>query len=391
MNGNKRNLTEMLIRNLQPRERAYLVWDTKQKGLAVQVQPTGNKAYKVIYSYRSRPRWYHLADATAIGLSDARKLAMRIMYQVAEGHDPQAERKAARSVGTFEEIADRYVKEYAMKNNKSWNHTHSKLVRPHLIPRWGKLHISDITRADVEAVHTALASRPSLANQVLAAASAIFSWAMRRDIVKANPCLLVDRNEERSRERVLSAAELPLFWNEFAKAGLHGAALKMLLLTGQRPGEVCAMRTEHIVDGWWEMPGAPVPELKWPGTKNGETHRVWLPAPARELLDEVHAEGQVFGVNELDAVMRTICKALGVTDKVTPHDLRRTHGTMITRLGFGRDAMDRIQNHKGRGVTDVYDRHSYATENQKVMEAVARKLMEIISGKKTKAVVLQFG
>ena len=52
----------------------------------------------------------------------------------------------------------------------------------------------------------------------------------------------------------------------------------MILLTGQRPGEVTHMRREHIEDGWWTLPGAPVPALGWPGTKNGETHRVWLPA-----------------------------------------------------------------------------------------------------------------
>ena len=34
------------------------------------------------------------------------------------------------------------------------------------------------------------------------------------------------------------------------------------------------MRREYIEDGWWTLPGAPVPALRWPGTKNGETHRV---------------------------------------------------------------------------------------------------------------------
>jgi hypothetical protein len=56
---------------------------------------------------------------------------------------------------------------------------------------------------------------------------------------------------------------------------------------------------------------------------------------------------------------------------VTPHDLRRTHGTRITALGFGRDAMNRIQNHKEGGIGSVYDRHRYSAENQKIMEAVA--------------------
>ena len=68
----------------------------------------------------------------------------------------------------------------------------------------------------------------------------------------------------------------------------------MILLTGQRPGEVTHMRREHIEDGWWTLPGAPVPALGWPGTKNGETHRVWLPARAQKLLAELDDEGFVF-------------------------------------------------------------------------------------------------
>ena len=78
--------------------------------------------------------------------------------------------------------------------------------------------------------------------------------------------------------------------------------------------------------------------------------------------------------------MRTICSELGVNEKVTPHDLRRTHGTTITRLGFGREAMNRIQNHREGGIADVYDQHSYEPENKRVMEAVAAEIMRLIEG-----------
>src|SRR5439155_5593162 len=127
-------------------------------------------------------------------------------------------------------------------------------------------------------------------------------------------------------------------------AGLvRGTALKTLLLLGQRPGEVRCMRREHIVDGWWEMPGEPMAALGWPGTKNHQSHRVWLPAPVLQLLAELDdgaKAGFVFAsgrgpVSNLDGAMRGICSALGVESKVTPHDLRRTHGTCITAMGFG--------------------------------------------------------
>src|SRR5664279_6509082 len=85
---NRRNLTDMFVKKTGLRPHAYLVWDTHQHGLALQVRPSGHKAWKCIYSMHGRPRWYHIGDVTAFGLSDARKLASRVMFKVAEGKDP---------------------------------------------------------------------------------------------------------------------------------------------------------------------------------------------------------------------------------------------------------------------------------------------------------------
>src|SRR5262245_15802668 len=378
---NKRNLTELFVRKVTTDTTPINVWDEKERGLVLRVHPTGRRAFKVVYSRRGRPRWFHVGD---VGLAEARLRAREIKAEVARGKDPAAERKAERGAGTFAEMAERYVEEYAKKKNKSWQQADA-LVRKHLIPRWGKLEAKSITRSDVRAVMGRIEA-PVVANQTKAAASAIFTWAVRMEIVTANPCAGVVDNETRSRDRVLSDSELPKFWAAFDSAGLvRSSALKVILLTGQRPGEVSHMRREHIVDGWWQMPGAPDAKFGWPGTKNGESHRVWLPEVARGIIAEVDGgDGFVFGgrraVADLDGAMRAICADLRVNEKATPHDLRRTHGTMITRLGFGRDAMNRIQNHREGGIGSVYDRHEYADENKKVMEAVAGRIISLVDG-----------
>ena len=84
-------------------------------------------------------------------------------------------------------------------------------------------------------------------------------------------------------------------------------------------------------------------------------------------------------IDHLDAAMRKICAELAV-EKATPHDLRRTHGTCIAALGFGRDAMNRIQNHREGGIASVYDRHQYGREIQHVMEAVASRIIALVDG-----------
>jgi integrase len=113
-------------------------------------------------------------------------------------------------------------------------------------------------------------------------------------------------------------------------------------------------------------------------------------AGVRDIIVELNTDddsGFVFGqVWALDATMRDICKQLNVP-RTTPHDLRRTHGTTITALGFGRDAMNRVQNHREGGIASVYDRHSYSEENKRVMEAVAAKMLSLVEGKASTNVI----
>ena len=96
-----------------------------------------------------------------------------------------------------------------------------------------------------------------MANQVLAAASAMFAWTFREDVVELldNPRIGIGRNPTKPRERVLSDTEVPLFWDACNDVDLvRGPAPRMILPTGQRPGEVRHMHRDHIEGRWWTMP-----------------------------------------------------------------------------------------------------------------------------------------
>ncbi len=161
--------------------------------------------FKLVYRYGGRPRWYHIGDAS-IGIAGARKLAARILYQVAEGRDPAGERQADRRAGTFGELADRYREEWSKRRNKSWKQA-DDLVRRHLLPRWGHVRAKEITRANVRAAIGAIKA-PIVANQTLAAASAIFSWAVKQEMIAFNPAPGVESNPTASRARILSDSEV---------------------------------------------------------------------------------------------------------------------------------------------------------------------------------------
>ena len=69
-------------------------------------------------------------------------------------------------------------------------------------------------RADVRSLMTRI-DAPTVANQTLAAASAIFTWGVNQEIIATNPCHGVERHAVTSRERVLSENEVAMFWKAF--------------------------------------------------------------------------------------------------------------------------------------------------------------------------------
>lgn len=107
------------------------------------------------------------------------------MLAFAKGKDPAAEKKAERGAGTFADLHRRYLEEHAKKRNKSWRQAEA-LVNRHLLPRWGKLQASTIHRSDVKQMMARIEA-PIVANQTLAAAGAIFTWAAKEELVTDIP------------------------------------------------------------------------------------------------------------------------------------------------------------------------------------------------------------
>ncbi len=331
----------LFVKNVQPGEKRTLYWDTLQKGLALQIAHAGAKTYKLVYRFHGRPRWYTIGSVDAIGLREAREIARDRLADVVKGTDVQTERLAVRKAGTFAELAQRYLEEHAKLRLKSWRQSDYK-IRAYLLPRWRNLNVAAITRADVQALFSHITNNgsPIAANQALAQAGAVFAWAIKKEIVDlpANPAYGVERNATRKRERVLSEAELPLVWEALDDVDpARASALRLILLTGQRPGEVQHMSWEQLdigehrltddngrayvaTGGWWSLPGAPETATGWPGTKNGQTHRVWLSKPAVAILVEMRGDagaGFIFHgplrkpIGGLDAVMRELSFDLG--------------------------------------------------------------------------------
>jgi hypothetical protein len=155
-----------------------------------------------------------------------------------------------------------------------------------------------------------------------------------------------------------------------------------MLLTAQRVGEVSSMEWAEIdlKRGWWTIPAAKA--------KNRLAHRVPLTGMALELiLARPRQAGAryvfpVFSSTTPDPLQGGAVRArrCGLKDW-TPRDLRRTAASPMTGLGVPRLVVSRILNHAERGVTAVYDRHSYDEEKRQALELWEERLREIIGGR----------
>ena len=148
-----------------------------------------------------------------------------------------------------------------------------------LLPHWGHRPISSITRAEVKALLREKARQsPIAANRLLALISKIFAWALDEEIVAASPAVRLPRyGEEHQRERTLAAQEVAALWPAFDRLGYpFGHVFKLMLVTGQRRGEVAALCWSEIDGNGWLLPAA--------RAKTKQGHRVPLSSLALEII-----------------------------------------------------------------------------------------------------------
>ena len=167
--------------------------------------------------------------------------------------------------------------------------------------------------------------------------------------------------------------------------------LRLALITGQRRSEIAqAVKAELDLAGSspaWVIPGA--------RTKNSVMHRVPLTPMAVELFKAAVADladsktpfmfpGRgTDGAIDPHAVTRAMSRLtaeLGI-ENATVHDLRRTVGTNLARIGVSKDIRARVLNHVdgARSVTDaVYNQHEFSAEKRAALEAWEAELRRII-------------
>lgn len=398
-------LTDVRVQSLKPKKDRYEVWDPAAPGFGVRVTPKGAKSFVYVYRFDSTPRRMTLGRYPKLTLAQA-----RIKYAAAKaaldenGVDPGKlvvdGRAAPRLAPTVSQLVDEYIEKWAQPRKRSWKEDR-RLLNHDVIPAIGRKKAEIVTRRDIRLLLDSIIERgaPVTANRVLAVVRKMFRFAISRDIVQSNPCEAIEAPaRESSRERVLSESEIKTLWQELERDTVHMSesvrmVFRFMLATGQRKGEVVGAEWDEfdLASGWWTIPAEKA--------KNGLPHRVPLSPLALRLLKEIQKStgdaDYLFPSSQGSKPIRddAISKAVRRNESAlniahfTPHDLRRTVASQMASAGISRLVISKILNHVDSGVTAVYDRHSYDKEKRQALNAWARQLEFVTSGKTASKVV----
>ena len=399
---------------LPPGKAEARIFDESLPGFGVRIRAGGKRTWIVQYRSPAGSRTFTIGNVEVIEPEDARKRAKEVLAKAQLGFDAQAEKAEARAKASIilGSTIEGYLNGYAAKRVGA---KHLADTTRYLKIAWKPLHGLRVDSIDRRAVAARLgeisAERgPIAGNRARVALSAFYAWALREGLADTNPVQGTNRSApEISRDRVLSEAELASVWAACGEDD-YGRAVKLLVLTGQRRGEVEGMLWSEIdvKRRLWTMSGE--------RTKNGRPHEVPLSDPVLAILDGLAARaargdpGRDLALGEgqggfsgwskskkaLDDRITAARKKAGHAPPELPewrhHDLRRSLATGMGEIGVQPHVVEAVLNHVSgtrAGIAGVYNRALYRAEKQAALERWAEHVLALVEGCRPKVVPLR--
>ncbi len=354
-------LTKRVVESITPTIRVQVVWDSQLPGFGIRVRASGKRVYFVQYrTHHNRQRKQNIGQHGVLTAEQARAEAQQWLADIARGIDPAKKTPVGT---TMADLSERYLREHASIKKKAQSiRSDEQLLRMHILPRFGTYLVLDLTRADVASLHYDLHATPWTANRTLALLSKMCTlaeqWGYRPD--NSNPVRHIERYKEPPRERFLSPAELSRLGDALLEAertqsqpAFAIAAIRLLIFTGARRGEILSLQWEHV-----DLDSAC---LRLPDSKTG-AKTIFLAEPALEILrnlprhpdsSSVFPSSKTEGTITLNHIWPYVCANADLPD-VRLHDLRHSFASFGAGLGVSLPILGKMLGHTQASTTQRY-------------------------------------
>jgi len=402
-------LTLSSIQNAIPLDgKEAIYFDTEVKGFSLKVTPANTKIF--FYQYRIGGRGgvrrrVNIGKFPSVKPDEARKIANQYAVEVAQKKDPyerlkeEANSKVKSRENSFGKLFQLYA-DKRLSQIRSGQDIKSIFEREFL-PSLQNTPVTSLNRTDISKIVNRIQAQGKgyAANKALSNVKTFVRWLVSDGYLQGDPISIMQKpfTGEEGRDRVLTPHELKLLWQQFNLVNCQpfSAALKLLVLLGQRRTEVASMQWSHVdlEKGLWSIPKT--------DTKNKLPHVVPLIGAAlgilkkqKPLIVEDEKTGKkkacpfVFSttgktpISGYSHIKRDIDVALADQEREIVdwriHDLRRTMSTNLGDLGYSDENVGILLNHASRGVTAIYNRSTYLEKKKEMLTAWQNKLASMI-------------
>lgn len=371
--------------------------------------------------------WLHrLREAARAGrLAEVEK---ELRAWLAEGADQDKPKKSDAPQGrTVREVAEEwYTRRIASVRTQP--ESVRRTIDKDILPALGDRAFAEVDELDIGRVIDAVVDRGAkvYAGTVLSHAKQLWRWAQGRGYLKvngvrlANPAAALEaasfRVKKSKRSRFATDVELRRLWTRLEKPlpgfrtmdPVLSLGLRVLILTGVRSGELRRATWAEIDwdEATWTIPA------EHQKLKPNQARVPWvvpLTPRAVELLRELEAIGEgspyvlpspsnqpakagCLAKGSLSRAMMALFDspiggqvALEKAERLTPHDLRRTVRTGLSRLGIRHEVAERCLNHAVGGMEGVYNLHDFLEERREALEKWAAHVETVVHGPPPKA------
>ncbi|HFW4798783.1 TPA: tyrosine-type recombinase/integrase [Salmonella enterica subsp. diarizonae serovar 60-67:z35:-] len=343
-------LTDLAIRRSKPKDKPYTLNDGN--GLSLLIEPNGSKGWRLRYRFAGKAKLMSLGTYPNVALADARTARDEAKKLIAGGIDPAEVRKAkkreieSRFGNTFEGIAREWYEKRFDRWSPSYAEEMIETFEKDVFPYIGSRPIAEIKPMELLAVLSVLNDRGATEKlrKVRQRCGEVFRYAVITGRAEYNPAPdLVSAFAPHKKEHYafLKADELPEFFrilNTYTGSMIVKLAMKLLILTGVRPGELrqaewCEIDFDNRV---WEVPKERM--------KMRRPHCVPLSEQAINILEQLkpmtgHYQyifpGRIHHSKPMsEMAMNVLIRRIGYAGRVTGHGFRHTMSTILHEQGY---------------------------------------------------------